>query len=134
MAGTLYGDDVNFHTGGSPGTYANAFTVASVDNDGSIGSCFTVAGKDFVYNETNYTNKPFITLDTSEDGSGTTMDYIFITGVGTAEDYAGIDVAGKVAFCSRGTTSFYEKAEVAVGLGAIAPWCATTSPVSSTWT
>ncbi len=120
VAGTLYGDDVNFHTGGSPGTYANAFTVASVDNDGSIGSCFTVAGKDFVYNETNYTNKPFITLDTSEDGSGTTMDYIFITGVGTAEDYAGIDVAGKVAFCSRGTTSFYEKAEVAVGLGAIA--------------
>ncbi|MFR8332700.1 MAG: S8 family serine peptidase [Oscillospiraceae bacterium] len=91
-----------------------------MDNDGSIGSCFTVAGKDFVYNETNYTNKPFITLDTSEDGSGTTMDYIFITGVGTAEDYAGIDVAGKVAFCSRGTTSFYEKAEVAVGLGAIA--------------
>ncbi len=30
------------------------------------------------------------------------------------------DVAGKVVFCSRGTTSFYEKAEIAVGLGAIA--------------
>ena len=45
VAGTLYGDDVNFHTGGSPGTYTNSFTVASVDNDGAIGNCFRVAGK-----------------------------------------------------------------------------------------
>lgn len=120
VAGTLYGDDVNFHTGGSPGTYTNSFTVASVDNDGAIGNCFRVAGKDFVYNETDYTNEPFTSLDTSADGSGTSLDYVFITGVGQAEDYTGIDVAGKVVFCSRGTTSFYEKAEIAVGLGAIA--------------
>ena len=63
---------------------------------------------------------PFTSLDTSADGSGTSLDYVFITGVGQAEDYTGIDVAGKVVFCSRGTTSFYEKAEIAVGLGAIA--------------
>ena len=36
--GGLYAEDVNFHTGGSPGAYANAFTVASVDNAGMIGA------------------------------------------------------------------------------------------------
>lgn len=30
----LFVEDVNFHTGGSPGSYTNTLTVASVDNDG----------------------------------------------------------------------------------------------------
>ena len=94
VAGTLYGDDVNFHTGGSP-AHTNSFTVA-LWITGAIGNCFRVAGKDFVYNETDYTNEPFTSLDTSADGSGTSLDYVFITGVGQAEDYTGIDVAGKV--------------------------------------
>lgn len=54
--GELYADDVNFHTGGSPGAYANAFTVASVDNAGMIGSTFRAADRDVVYTETLYYN------------------------------------------------------------------------------
>lgn len=54
------------------------------------------------------------------DGSGTDLDYVFIDGVGQPSDFEGIDVTGKVVFCSRGTTSFFEKAEAAVAAGAIA--------------
>ena len=35
--GALYLDDVNFATGGSPGSYKNSFGVASVDNSGTTG-------------------------------------------------------------------------------------------------
>lgn len=45
---------------------------------------------------------------------------MFIDGVGQPSDFEGIDVTGKVVFCSRGTTSFFEKAEAAVAAGAIA--------------
>ena len=118
--GYPYLEAANYHTGGSPGSYTNSFTVASVDNDGGVGSAFKVAGRSFVYSETQYTNKPLTTLDTSADGSGTDLDYVFIDGVGQPSDFEGIDVTGKVVFCSRGTTSFFEKAEAAVAAGAIA--------------
>ncbi len=35
--GYLYNDDISFATGGSPGTYTNTLTVASVDSAGAIG-------------------------------------------------------------------------------------------------
>ena len=40
----LYNDDVSFDTVGAPGSYANAFTVASVKNAGSVSNYFTAAG------------------------------------------------------------------------------------------
>ncbi len=64
--GALYAEDVNFHTGGSPGAYTNAFTVASVDNAGMIGSSFQAAGRDVVvYTETLYYNATLSSMDTS---------------------------------------------------------------------
>ena len=44
-SGNLYSDDVNFQTGGSPGSYPNGLTVASVNNDGVVGYSFQVNGK-----------------------------------------------------------------------------------------
>ena len=38
--GYLYNDDVSFDTVGAPGSYANAFTVASVDSSGIVGFYF----------------------------------------------------------------------------------------------
>ena len=40
--GYLLNDDVNFATGGTPGTYANSLAVASVDNDGDFSGDMTV--------------------------------------------------------------------------------------------
>lgn len=72
-----------------------------------------------VYSETTASKaKRMNTLDTT--GSGTAYPYILIDGVGKAEDYAGMDLTGKVVFCARGETAFYEKANVAAGLGAVA--------------
>lgn len=118
--GYPYIDAAKYHTGGSPGSYTNSLGVASVDNDGGVGNVFTVAERSFMYSETAYKNAPLSSLDTTEDGSGTEYDYVFITGFGQESDYEGIDVTGKVVFCSRGTTSFFEKGNVAAGLGAAA--------------
>ena len=117
----LYSNDVNFQTGGSPGSYTNSLGVASVDNDGIISPYFTVDGK--IYFSTDAvkgSNKPFATLDT---GDGTTYDYIFIDGLGTEEDFEKLGkdvVSGKIVFCQRGSINFTAKAENAVNAGAVA--------------
>jgi len=113
--GYLYADDVSTHTGGAPGSFTNSFSVGSVDNGGTIGGYFTIAGDDIVFHEPDYTMDAMSTLAGQQE-------YIMIDGIGTEEDFAAIaDVlAGKVAFCSRGTTSFFQKATAAVNHGAIA--------------
>ncbi len=115
----LFVEDVNFHTGGSPGSYTNTLTVASVDNDGLVGNTFAVAGKDFVYMETLYRNTPFLTLNTNGE-AGTTYDYVMIDGYGTEEDFASVDVAGKIALVRRGEIEFTQKLYNGDSAGAIA--------------
>lgn len=109
----LYVEDVNFQTAGSPSTYTNSFAVASVDNDGAVGPSLQVGGSSFGYGDgTGETgpgwNNPMATLDTT--GEGTQYDYVFLNSIGLEEDYAGIDVTGKIVFVSRGETNFADKA------------------------
>ena len=116
----LYNDDVSFDTVGAPGSYANAFTVASVENDGSVGYYFTVGQRNVFYGEyVEYGNTHFIWLDTSLDLDGTEYDYIFLNGLGYPQEYQGIDVEGKIVFVSRGDLSFAEKANNAFERGAV---------------
>lgn len=120
-SGYLYHDGVSMDTVGSPASYANSLSVASVNNRGSVSKYFTVGEQSVVYDEsTSYQNVAMATLDTSADQTGTVLPYVLIDGFGTIEDYQGIDVAGKVVLCSRGTTSFFEKANVSASLGAAA--------------
>ncbi len=115
-AGYLYNTDVSMDTAGSPGSFTNSLAVASVDNDGSTGYFVEVNGMMVVYNETTgYSNQPFTTIAGEQE-------YVFIDAIGTAEDWAkaGDALAGKIALCWRGETSFYEKAQLAVEAGAIA--------------
>ena len=117
--GYLYNDDVSFDTVGSPGSYGNAFTVASVDNNGAMGFYFTVGDrKVFFGEEVRFGNTHFIWLDTSLNLDGTAYPYVFLDGLGYAEEYEGIDVKGKIVFVSRGTLSFAEKANNALSRGA----------------
>ncbi|MGM9641023.1 MAG: S8 family serine peptidase, partial [Faecousia sp.] len=113
--GYLYADDVSMQTDGSPGSFTNSLAVASVNNDGATGAYFTVGDNMVVYNETDYTNEPLATLAGEHE-------YVFIDGMGTEEDWAAVGdaLAGKVAFCSRGAISFYQKAEFAAAAGAVA--------------
>ena len=120
-AGLLYADDVSMQTDGSPGSYTNSLAVASVENDGKTGFAFYVGDLMVVYNEMlegntgAYSNKPFTTIAGEHE-------YVFIDGMGTAADWATVGDAlkGKIALCSRGEISFFEKAQYAVEAGAIA--------------
>ena len=120
-AGFLYADDVSMQTNGSPGSFTNSLSVASVDNDGKTGYAFNIGDLMIVYNEMlegnsgPYTNKPFTTIAGDHE-------YVFIDGLGTAADWAAVGevLKGKIAMCSRGEISFFEKAQFAVEAGAIA--------------
>jgi len=114
----LYLDDVSMQTDGSPGSYTNSFTIASVDNAG-----FTVPGYIGVNNamvtfaETSYTNAPIATIAGDHE-------YVFVNAIGTPEQFAAVNevvsLEGKIVLCYRGETSFFEKANAAAELGAAA--------------
>ena len=134
--GALYADGgVNFDTAGSPGSYTNSFTVASVDNDGLISASMQVGDRSFGYTEetassvgTPYSNQPLATLDTTEDGSGTEYTFVFVDGVGLGSDFDGIDLTGKIVFCSRGEIYYSEKANTAASRKAAATVVYNTEP------
>lgn len=112
----LYLDDVNFQTDGSPGSYTNAFTVASVDNDGFVASYFIVDGNIVSYEEsTEYGNVPMTTL-------AGTKEFVFVNSIGQPADFeaVGSDIlSGKIVMCYRGESSFFEKANAAMAAGAV---------------
>ena len=118
--GYPYSDNVNFDMVGAPGSYTNAFTVGSVDNEGILGNFFSLADVPFYYNEQIYSNRPMSSLDLSADGSGTAYEYVDINALGAEGDFDGIPVEGKVVLCSRGELNFAVKANNAVSRGAIA--------------
>ncbi len=115
--GNLYDDDVNFNTGGSPGSFANAFTVASVDNGNYKFIDFGDGFKE-IYNETSYNNEPFDTL------AGEELEFVYLDKAGEKAQWEAIGgervLEGKVAIVNRGDISFYVKIDVAAELGAIA--------------
>ena len=116
----LYLDDVSMQTNGSPGSYTNSLSVASVDNAGFVATYVPVVvadGKNITYYDSNdmgssYGNQPFATL-------GGQYEFVFVNGYGTPEEFAALGVEGKIALCYRGETSFFEKANAAVEAGAI---------------
>ena len=60
-------------------------------------------------------------LDKTQDGSGTEYPFVYVDGFGVATDFDGIDLNGKVVFCSRGGgLNFADKANNAVAKGAAA--------------
>ena len=113
--GYLYADEVSMDTLSAPASYTNSLSVASVDNTGFTGQYIQCGDSLIFYAQTAYSNEPLSTLAGSRD-------YILIDGVGTEEEFAALKdvLTGKIAVCSRGEMSFYEKAEAAVENGAIA--------------
>ena len=121
----LYSDDVNFHTGGSPGTYTNALTVASADNVGMTGSPLLFYGNKVFYTEPSYRNAVVTSLDKTGDGSGTEYEFVYLPNFGTDSNFkdlqdAGVDFTGKVVLINRGSTSFSDKHMAAAKAGGVA--------------
>lgn len=116
--GVAYADGNSWATGGSPGSYTNALTVASVDNDGITDTYMEAYDHKIFYSDTSssdYTNAPITTIAGEHE-------FIYVDSTGTPEDFEAVKdvLAGKIAICNRGTISFYVKAENAVAAGAIA--------------
>lgn len=114
--------DVNMDTVGSPGSYYNAFTVASAANSGMTANYFATAdGAKIFYSDANDTLAPkFNTLDTSVDKNGTEYPFVFLNAKGEEADYEGVDVEGKIVFVQRGSITFGQKQMNAEAAGAIA--------------
>lgn len=101
---------------GTPSTLEEALSVASVDNDGAEMLYFTANGRQIGYNDTSSTSATrFLS-----NFSGKTLQFVPVGGYGEPSDYEGLDVTGKVALVSRGSTSFPEKQAAAQEAGAIA--------------
>ncbi len=111
----LYAEDVNFDTVGSPGSFTNALTVASANNNSQHIQYILVGDTMMTYNQSAYSNAPIVTIAGD-------YEYVFIDGLGSPEEWDAVGDAleGKVAVCSRGTLSFSEKANNAVSRGAAA--------------
>ena len=100
---------------GSPGTYKNVLSVASVENWQIQRNYIAVAGHKMGYIDTaeNY-GLPSITSLTGE------YEIVYIPGNGEASDFEGYDVEGKVALVQRGVISFLDKCANAEAAGAVA--------------
>lgn len=112
--GVLLAEDNNFDTVGSPGSFANAFTVASVDNDGSTGPYITMGDRIIFYTETyDYDNDIFVTLAGDRN-------FVYVDAFGEPADFAPYAdlISGNIAICNRGSTSFFEKVNAAALFGA----------------
>ena len=98
---------------GSPSTYAASLSVASVNENLAYGSYFLLGGEKITFDET-----PDAALKIG-DLEGT-YEYVRVSGVGNANDFAKVDVAGKIALVERGEIAFTEKEQNAYDAGAIA--------------
>ena len=124
--GYLYADDINYQTGGSPGTYQNSFNVASVENDGQVGNTFVVGGEDIFYvDNSGYGNEALTTIPGN-------YNFVYVDSIGTEDEFAAVAgiLEGNIAICNRGEISFYQKANAAIENGAIAVIIANNQPGS----
>lgn len=112
--------DVNMNMVGSPGSYTNAFTVASAVNAGYRESGFQVGKRTYFYSDAKgkETIPALGALDTN--GNGTDYKYVFLESFGEEADYQAIDVKGKVVIVSKGVIPYAQKHENAQKAGAAA--------------
>ena len=94
-----------------PSTYGESLSVAAVSNGMVKGPYVTVGGKDLAYQDSatiseNENAKPFRSL--SARGS---IEYVVVPNYGAEEDYAGLDLTGKIALVQRGGGMYYEQKE-----------------------
>ena len=103
-----------------PSTYGESLSVAAVSNGVVKGPYVTVGGKNLAYQDSatiseDENAKPFRSL--SARGS---IEYVVVPNYGAEEDYAGLDVQGKIALVQRGGGMYYEQKErAAANAGAI---------------
>ena len=100
---------------GSPSTYDAAMSVASINEYAEYSTYLLSGDLHLTYTDAN--------VDTDQDFvntfNGQTLEYVFVPGYGSAEDFATVDVSGKLALVARGSLAFTEKEANAAAAGAV---------------
>ena len=122
--GHLYIEDVDYSMIATPSASTNTLSVGSVENAGLTNYYIQVGDQIIFYEKSqfsDYTQLPDLTQVPGD------VNYIFIDGIGTAEEVAAVveaeggTIAPNTVFvCARGTINFAEKANNAIGNGFIA--------------
>lgn len=129
--GSLYGEraaltsSIDNSTVGSPSTYRNVMSIASVDNSYVMADYFTLGD-----GETKVFYQPsieylygYVANGMQETFADQTVEYAFADGLGEAEDFYDADgnslVQDKIAVVKRGVLNFSDKINNAVDAGAI---------------
>ena len=106
-----------------PSTYHESLSVAAIENGSMVSPYITVGDRDIAYYDGYDADTQEITTTwalrtIANKGS---MEYVMVGGYGTEEDFAAVDVKGKIAVVQRGGGMYYEaKANNAAAAGAIA--------------
>lgn len=115
-----------------PSTYHAPLSVASVENVEYYTQYFMVGSERFSYTNTMLydTREEIDILDTFD---GKTVDFVEVPNFGAAEDFAGLDLTGKIAVISRGGgLTFEEKLNHAAEAGATAAIVYSNAPGAAT--
>ena len=94
-----------------PSTYGESLSVAAVSNGMVKGPYVTVGGKNLAYQDSatiseDENAKPFRSLSARDS-----IEYVVVPNYGAEEDYAGLDLTGKIALVQRGGGMYYEQKE-----------------------
>ena len=115
-------DNPDSATVGSPSTYLASMSVASIN--GNKDNYMLANGNDVIFFNPSFNTSSkeydFFAMLGITEGETVTYDYVTVPGVGMKVNYAGIDVAGKIALVKRGDITFEEKVQYAAEAGAIA--------------
>ncbi|MBR5949325.1 MAG: S8 family serine peptidase, partial [Clostridia bacterium] len=124
----LYAEDINFHTGGSPGTYNNGMCVASADNIGLVTNALRFAnGLNVAYKDSASSNAHAMTTIPGNYG------FVYLDGSATSAELSAVNqrvpLANKIVICNRGgNTTFVQKANNINAYGAAAIVVANNAP------
>ena len=110
--GFVRSDYADFGVLGTPASYNGNVAVAAVENVMYPAYMLRVGEEEYPYLDCNGS-------DFVDAFSGQDLEYVMVPGLGEADDYADIDVKGKIAVISRGEITFAEKIATAVAAGAI---------------
>ncbi|MCI8387706.1 MAG: S8 family serine peptidase [Clostridiales bacterium] len=114
-------DYTDYGTLSYPASNDYSIAVGSIDNTIVYGKYFRLSSDDkkaFYYTDTNI-DSGVLDVGFAEYFDGKKLEFIAIPGIGEESDYENINVSGKLALVSRGTTTFVEKANIAAEHGAV---------------
>lgn len=114
-------------TVGAPSTWPNTLSIASAENCAVMSDNLVLAdGKVIfyqdsmaaIYKDAGYADYNWAVM--LKEIAGVEYEYVMVPGLGSVEDYASVDVAGKIAIVKRGELTFVDKIRNGENAGAAA--------------